>query len=364
MKKHSNRTRFIQPFLKFDLKMKLTFLFLLTSITFIHANESFGQLNKLSINAHQLTTADVLDKIENATGYMFVYNVKSVDLQRIISINLEEEKIENILNKLFINTNTDYKISGNHIILSPKKVLATLVPLTVEEDVEVIILGKVTNEFGDPLQKASIKAKGTNLAVFSDTDGNFSITVPTMDMVLVISYVGFETQEVIVGNNDFMNVKLKFQIENMQEIVIIGYDKQSRSKVTGAVSSIDKKDITQLSVGNIGFDKALGGLAPGVQVSQNSGRPGEPVRLNIRGLTSPLSGSLNQPLFVIDGVPFNVDALGGSNPLLALSPNDIEKIDILKDAAATAIYGSRGANGVVIVSTKRGSKNQKTTVDF
>ncbi|CAM3962075.1 TonB-dependent receptor [Flavobacterium antarcticum] len=364
MKKLPNLIRFEQPFLKFDLKMKLTVLFLLTSITFIHANESFGQLNKLSIHAHQLTTADVLDKIENTTGYMFVYNVKSVDLQRVISINLEEEKIENVLNKLFVNTTTDYKISGSHIILSVKKATVTPISIAEAEDIEVIIRGKVMNEFGDPLQQASIKVKGTNLAVFSDADGNFAITLPTTDAVLVISYVGFETQEVIVGNTDFMNVKLKFQVENMQEIVIIGYDKQSRNKVTGAVSSIDKKEITQLSVGNVGFDKALGGLAPGVQVSQNSGRPGEPVRLNIRGLTSPLSGSLNQPLFVIDGVPFNADALGGSNPLLALSPNDIEKIDILKDAAATAIYGSRGANGVVIVSTKRGTKNQKSTVDF
>ena len=364
MKKLPNLIRFEQPFLKFDLKMKLTVLFLLTSITFIHANDSFGQLNKLSLNVHQLTTADVLDKIENTTGYLFVYNIKSVDLQRVITINLEEEKIENVLNKLFLNTNTDYKISGSHIILSAKKTVATPISTAIEEVVAIDIRGKVTNEFGDPLQKASIKVKGTDLAVFSDNEGNFSISVPTTETILIFSYVGFQTQEVVVGNTDFITVKLKFQVETMQEIVIIGYDKESRTKVTGAVSSIDKKDITQLSVGNIGFDKALGGLAPGVQVSQNSGRPGEPVRLNIRGLTSPLSGSLNQPLFVIDGVAFNADALAGSNPLLALSPNDIEKIDILKDAAATAIYGSRGANGVVIVSTKRGTKNQKTAVDF
>lgn len=267
MKKLPNLIRFEQPFLKFDLKMKLTVLFLLTSITFIHANESFGQLNKLSIHAHQLTTADVLDKIENTTGYMFVYNVKSVDLQRLISINLEEEKIENVLSKLFLNTTTDYKISGSHIILSAKKSVANLVTVEATEDVEVIVRGKVMNEFGDPLQKASVKLKGSDLAVFSDAEGNFAITLPSTETVLVFSYVGFETQEFVVGNTDFINVKLKFAVENMKEIVIIGYDKQSRNKVTGAVSSIDKKDITQLSVGNIGFDKALGGLAPGVQVS-------------------------------------------------------------------------------------------------
>lgn len=122
MKKLPNLIRFEQPFLKFDLKMKLTVLFLLTSITFIHASESFGQVNKLSLNVRQSTTADVIEQIENTTGYLFVYNVKSVDLQRTVSLQLEGEKIESVLTKLFTNTNTDYKISGSHIILSAKKI--------------------------------------------------------------------------------------------------------------------------------------------------------------------------------------------------------------------------------------------------
>ncbi|MEZ4792767.1 MAG: TonB-dependent receptor [Gelidibacter sp.] len=161
---------------------------------------------------------------------------------------------------------------------------------------------------------------------------------------------------------------MKEDFSQLEEVVLIGYGEQKRENVTGAVSSIKPDDIVQAATGTIGFDRALGGLVQGVQVSQNTGRPGSPVRLNIRGVTSPLSsgfsGGLNQPLYVIDGVPFNQDALRGANPLLTINPSDIESFDILKDAAATSIYGSRGANGVIIIQTKKGKRNQAPKVNI
>ena len=184
---------------------------------------------------------------------------------------------------------------------------------------------------------------------------------------MIFSYVGFEPMRVAFDGTSNLKIVLLQELNELEEVVLVGYGKQKRTEFSGAVSSVSAKDIVQASTGTIGFDRALGGLVKGVQVSQNTGRPGAPVRINIRGLTSPLSsvgGGLNQPLFVIDGVPFNVDALQGANPLSTLNPNDIESFDVLKDAGATSIYGSRGANGVIIIKTKRGKKGQPSRVNF
>ena len=157
---------------------------------------------------------------------------------------------------------------------------------------------------------------------------------------------------------------MKEDFSQLDEVVLIGYGQQKREDVTTAISSIKKENIVQAATGSIGFDRALGGLVQGVQVSQNTGRPGAAMDINIRGYTSPLSANTNQPLFVIDGVPFNIDGLPGSNPLLTLNPTDIESFDVLKDAGATAIYGSRGANGVIIIQTKKGKRNQKPQMNL
>nr|WP_245529093.1 SusC/RagA family TonB-linked outer membrane protein [Aequorivita sublithincola] len=183
--------------------------------------------------------------------------------------------------------------------------------------------------------------------------------------VLVFSSLGYKTERFEVNGNITINLVMTEDLSQLDEVVLIGYGEQKRENVTGAVSSVNTEEIVQSSLGNIGFDRALGGLVKGVQVSQGSGRLGSPVRLNIRGITSPLSSfNLNQPLYVIDGVAFNIDGLNGANPLLTINPNDIERFDILKDVAATSIYGSRGANGVIIVQTKRGKKGQKPTISF
>ena len=272
---------------------------------------------------------------------------------------MTNQPLEEVLKQAFANADFDYVIQGKTISLvaNPKKTVVAIQQATV-------ITGTVFNEMNEKLIAASILEKGTQNSTMTDALGNFKMTVSGNNPILLVSYIGYEDLEYSVISPDNMKIVLKESITSMQEVVIIGYGEQTRNKVTGSVASIKSAQIEQIATGTIGFDKALGGLAEGVQVSQNSGRPGEAIRINIRGLTSPLSGSLNQPLFVIDGITFNTDAISGANPLLAINPNDIEKIDILKDAAATAIYGSRGANGVIIVTTKRGKKNQKSRVNL
>ncbi|MDR6763680.1 TonB-linked SusC/RagA family outer membrane protein [Flavobacterium sp. 2755] len=370
MKKLLNSIRIDTPFLKFDLKMKLTTLFLLTTMTFMQAGVSYSQKAKMSFSASNMTVAKVIEKIEYTTDYRFVYNVRSVDLDRKIDIRMNDVSMDQILNSIFKNTGTDFKVSGNHIILLPKEEQNMTKNLPLKEAPPITITGKVTDANGVPLPGVNIisemNAARTTTLVVTDFDGQYTISVPNQQTVLMFYYMGFETQKITVGDKTVINVTMKASVNKLDELVLIGYGQQKSANVTGAVSSVKMNDFVQQANGVAGFDRALGGLIKGVQVAQNSGRPGSPVMLNIRGITSPLSGSLNQPLYVIDGVPFNIDGLpgtydGGSNPLLALNPNDIESINVLKDAAATSIYGSRGANGVIIVTSKKGKKGRPVT---
>lgn len=235
----------------------------------------------------------------------------------------------------------------------------------LQQTQERTIEGTVTDQYGMPMVGVTVIVEGTQRGVVTNFDGLYAIKMKSGENILVFSSLGYASERKTVGDEVIVNVVMQEDYSQLDEIVLIGYGEQKRENVTGAVSSIDPSNLVQASTGNVGFDKALGGLVKGVQVSQGSGRPGAPVRLNIRGITSPLSSNgLNQPLYVIDGVPFNTDAMGCANPLLTISPEDIETFDVLKDAAATAIYGSRGANGVILINTKKGKRNQAPTVSL
>ena len=336
--------------------MKLASIFFLALTMQVSAAASS---QTVTYSGNNIGFKKLLNVIKTQTDYVFFYDSAIAKDAKPVSLNVINEPLEKVLDKAFAGADFTYVIQGKTISLvaNPKKSVVLAQQTTT-------ITGTVFNEMNEKLIGASILEKGTQNGTMTDALGNFKMTVSGNNPTLLVSYIGYEDLEYNITSPDNMKIVMKEAVTNMQEIVIIGYGQQTRDKVTGSVASIKSKEIEQLATGVVGFDKALGGLAQGVQVSQNSGRPGDPIRINIRGLTSPLSGSLNQPLFVIDGVIFNVDALSGVNPLLAINPSDIEKIDVLKDVAATAIYGSRGANGVVIVSTKRGKKNQRSRVDL
>ncbi|HWI92658.1 MAG TPA: TonB-dependent receptor [Flavisolibacter sp.] len=221
----------------------------------------------------------------------------------------------------------------------------------------VTVTGKITDESNKPLEGVSIQVKGTTNATVTNADGNFQITVPSEKSILVITHVGYEQQEIQVGNRRQISIPMKAAANSMENVVVIGYGTQKRKNVTGAVSSFDARRVDEQPVQRV--DQALVGQLAGVTVRQTTGIPGKGFSVQVRG-TSSISGG-NEPLYVIDGFPLSTNSsnvsngnFGTGNPLDNINPNDIESIEVLKDAAAAAIYGSRAANGVVIITTKHG----------
>ena len=256
--------------------------------------------------------------------------------------------------------------------------LADLTPQsTAVADLDV--RGRVTDATsGEGLSGVSILLKGTTRGTTTDATGAYQLAVSDQEAVLVFSYVGYERQEIRVGNRTQLNISLKATDQNLNEVLVVGYGTQKKRDITGAVASVSAQQIRAVPV--IGADQALQGRVSGVQVQQTSGAPGGAVQVRVRGVNSTAGGGANQPLYVVDGIPLTWNeganslsvgnegstggaASNGASPLSSINPNDIESMEVLKDASATAIYGSRAANGVVLITTKAG-KAGKTQINF
>ena len=238
----------------------------------------------------------------------------------------------------------------------------------VQPDGKVLITGTVSDESGQPLTGAAVIEEGVNGTV-TDADGNFSIEVADTSVPLHFSYLGYQSQEIIPGSRTRLDVIMLSDKNYLDDVVVIGYGTRDRRSITTSIASVKQDEIEVLAPVATSVQDLLGGAAKGVLVTQNSGAPGAVSNINIRGITSPYPNfntgiSNNAPLYVIDGVAQFVDDTQAINPLQSLSPNEIESIDILKDASATAIYGSRGANGVIIVNTKKGRQGDRISVEF
>lgn len=238
----------------------------------------------------------------------------------------------------------------------------------VQPDGKVLITGTVSDESGQPLTGAAVIEEGVNGTV-TDADGNFSIEVSDTSVPLHFSYLGYQSQEIIPGSRTRLDVIMLSDKNYLDDVVVIGYGTRDRRSITTSIASVKQDEIEVLAPVATSVQDLLGGAAKGVLVTQNSGAPGAVSNINIRGITSPYPNfntgiSNNAPLYVIDGVAQFVDDTQAINPLQSLSPNEIESIDILKDASATAIYGSRGANGVIIVNTKKGRQGDRISVEF
>ncbi|MBD0777847.1 TonB-dependent receptor [Maribacter sp. ANRC-HE7] len=221
----------------------------------------------------------------------------------------------------------------------------------IKEDIQQSVSGTVIDESGMPIPGVSVVVKGTTNGVAADFDGNYTITVPGPESVLVFSFIGLVTEEVTVGNRQVINVTMKDDVQGLDEVVVIGYGTQKRSNLTGAISSIKSEDLNKVSVTRV--DQALQGKAAGVMVSQASGKPGAAPTVNVRGVGS-IGGT--SPLWIVDGIRMETSNF--------FNANDVESIEILKDASASAIYGAQAAHGVVLVTTKRGASNNKTNINF
>lgn len=238
----------------------------------------------------------------------------------------------------------------------------------MQEKGHTFVKGRVIDSEGNPLVGVTVQIEGTSYGVITDADGNYILEFPSMaHPKIVFSSIGYKSKSIEFRGVKEQNMMLELDHVALDDLVVIGYGSKSRRNVTTAISTVSQEQISKLAATTPTLDGLLQGTVKGVLATTANGEPGSSLKLNIRGITSPYpksgNGNNNQPLYVIDGVPTFMEDTG-INPLINISPNDIESIDVLKDAAATAIYGSRGANGVVIVKTKNGKRNEKTKVDF
>ncbi|MBK0379719.1 TonB-dependent receptor [Mucilaginibacter segetis] len=344
--------------------MKLTVVLWITALLQVGA-ATYAQ--KVSLSVKNVPLDLVLDKLGKQTGYNFLYNSTTIKKGVPVSLNVKDETLTDVLMQCFKYQPFTYIINGNTVVIREKDNTAETSSNIVVAP--IVISGLITDARGVPLPGVNVREKGTTNGVTSDPNGRYSITVDNANAVLVFSFIGFTTQELAVGERTQINVTLKEQVSNLEDVVVIGYGSVKKRDLTGAVGQLKGEDLMK---GNpISLSQGLQGKLAGVSVNQNDGAPGAGVSIQIRGANS--YGTNTQPLYVIDGIPFDAastptnDATSGNNqtfnPLALINPSDIESVEILKDASATAIYGSRGANGVVLVTTKKG-KAGETKVQF
>ena len=374
MKKLINIGRTLMCALKWDLKMKLTAFFLLVCMLQINAT-TYSQKTRISLDMNDVQLSEVLNRIETISEFKFFVDTQKIDVKRAVDIKADKEKIFDILDKLFRGTNITYEVYKKQILL--KKVdykpiqSQSIGPDQSEIEInnpQQTITGTISDESGTPLPGANILEKGTTNGTQADFDGNFSIEVADNNAILVVSYIGFTTKEVSINDQSNIAVILNEDAAGLDEVVVVGYGSMKKSDLTGSVASIKGDKLLETPI--ISVDQGLQGKIAGVQITQGSGQPGSAPRIRIRGTNSINGGSM--PLYVIDGFPIYSNGTssmgvllsnGGVNPLNTIDPNNIESIEVLKDASATAIYGSRASNGVIMITTKKG-KVGKSQVTF
>ncbi|MES2267479.1 MAG: SusC/RagA family TonB-linked outer membrane protein [Bacteroidota bacterium] len=348
--------------------MKLTTLILVAAILQVSAS-TFAQ--KITLSEKNTPLNKVFEKISDQTGYDFIVSTENLKLSKPVNVNVRNEDLKPALDKIFINQPLRFVIQEKIVVVFMKDAANT--PKTVVTVLPLILKGRITDTTGLALPGATIKNRQTTQAAISGIDGKFALNCEIGDE-LQISFVGFDPVNYLVKKDEAINIIMRPSASKLNEIQVIGYGTVTKRLNTGSVSTVSAKEIDQQPVTNV--LSALSGRAAGLFVQTTNGLPGGNVSLQIRGKGSITAGT--DPLYIIDGVPFSttIGTLNGATSLLAqssingntspfnsLNPTDIESISILKDGDATAIYGSRGSNGVVLITTKKG-KAGKTTVDI
>ncbi len=318
--------------------MKLTAFFFFVSTFTLVASVTFSQNKTITIERDNILIKDVLREIEDQSGYYFIYNNEFVDVYQKIDIHAKNQKIEVLLDKVFQGQDVNYSINDRMIILSPTETHEIARQSRT-------ISGRVTDSSGQSLPGVTVLIKGTTQGTVTDFDGNYTISNVPVDRTLVFSFVGMRTQEVEISNQATIDVTMEVDAIGLEEVVAVGYATQKRVSLTSAVDQVTGDELTKRPVSNL--QQALQGKAPGLTILDQGGAPGQTnTVMRIRGITT-LSN--NNPLVIIDGIEQSIDNI---------NPEDIESISVLKDASSTAIYGSRAANGVILVTTKRGQSGK------
>ena len=333
---------------KLFLMIRMTAFFLLLSLLQVSASV-YSQQTNLVLRLENTSIEQVLKKIEEQSKFYFLYRSDLLKEVPPVSIQVTDAKLEDILDKILVPNGFSYEIDDRVVVI--KKATERAMPIPVEQ--QKGLSGSVKDKNGDPLPGVSVVVKGTTIGTITDNDGNFRLNVPENSQTLSFSFVGMISQEVAISGQTTFNIVLQDETVGVEEVVVVGYGTQKKVNLTGAVSAvkIDEK-ITSRTLSNV--SSGLTGLVPGLAVNQNSGMAGKnDVSLLIRGL-----GTVNNanPLVVVDGMP-DVD-------INRLNMNDIESISILKDATSSAVYGSRAANGVILITTKSGKGMSKTNITY
>lgn len=315
------------------LKINLLVVILLSCFS-MKANE-YVQPSNISIKLKEARLVEIFSELENTTKYEFSYGQYVLNDQKRYSLQYENKSLREILSDLSGKANFAFEIGSNKVLIAEKG--------SSDESQQFNVKGSVIDSNGAPLPGATIVEKGTSNGTTTDFDGTFTIDVSSSPASLQVSYIGFKTQEVTVNAGAAITVTMDLDSNALEEVVVVGYGKQKKSDITGAVASVSQEDLAEIPVTNP--IQALKGKVAGLDVYNGGNEPGGDITIRLRGERS--IGANNSPLIVLDGIPI----AGGLNEI---NPNDIASIEILKDASATAIYGSRASNGVILITTKRG----------
>ncbi len=331
--------------------MKLTTFLLLFSVISVFAGKTYSQSKELSLKMKNRSVKEVLQNIEEQSEFYFMYSEKLIDVNRRVSVNIKDQKIDNVLDDIFAETNVEYTVKDRFILLTTTEGSGDKISVQQQKSVS----GTVTDESGQPLPGATVLIKGTTQGTVTNVGGEYFISNIPDNAILQFSFVGMRTQEISVGNQSTINVSMFADAIGIEEVVAVAYGTVKRKDLTGSMSVVDSKHMDTQS--NSTVTRALEGAVAGLQVAAVDGQPGLDMGIRLRGIGSASQNNSNA-LIVIDGVPAQHD-----NPLSTINPKDIESVTILKDAASTALYGSRGANGVVLVTTKKGGSGE-TKISF
>lgn len=321
---------------------------MLISVNGLFASSGYSQSARVSLEMENTQVKNVLAEIERTSEFYFLYSNRLIDVDRKVNIHADNHQIGEILDGLFSSSDVEYVVIDRQIILSPGKHLADI-KMKLQP---VTITGTVTNQSGDPLPGVNVVIKGTNQGNITNSNGEYSVEGVPEDATLVYSYVGMITQEIPVRGQTNIDVVLKEATLDIDEVIVVGYGTQKKSDITGTVASVSRERLENFPSWNVA--QTIQGAVAGVMI-QTSAFGAAPVEnILIRGRNS-IKAS-NTPLFVVDGIPYYGE-------IRDLNTNDIASIEVLKDASAAAIYGSRGSNGVVLITTKEGT-TKKTTVSY
>lgn len=324
---------------------KLCLLISLLLLSFLNVFSQTGKAEKtISIQFSNLSLQTALNRFEQASGYTFFYDAEQVNLQQTVSMNVKQATVSKAVTELLKNTGLGFEISNLQITLFNKKEPAR------QQKKEVRVTGVVSDDTGEPVIGANVLVQGTTIGAITDLDGRYMLNVPA-GSTLIISYIGYTNSQVKVNAAGNYDIRLKEDTEMLHEVVVVGYGTQKKSNLTGSVASINADALESRAVASV--SAALAGTMPGVTTIQNSGAPGaQSGSITIRGKNSINAAS---PLVIVDGVP------GSMNNI---DPSDIESVSVLKDAASSAIYGVQAANGVILITTKKGKVGQRARVNY